>query len=385
MNRSNAFFEDAVFENDDMWYFDNFIQAVCRMDLKTSKVDIVSCYTGGKMFHIRWIFLFCDKLYMAESNSVRLLVYDRKHPGSEGFHIIEPDCGHISEQFTVYFYQDSIWFIPRYTDEELYIFDLALQKYKQQDLFMEMSIKCFGINKYPIVFSSFCNGILWFAAGSRNQYVRFDFFTGTYEEFRLSDESLSPEGICAAGGRVWLTLKNSSDIVCMEHMPEHIHIEGRQSYSWLYNAEKFLVVLPRYSSNVILIDKYNNHDIHIVTLPFDEKEKERKSGCSNIVNCHEHSGFIYLFPHGVRGFFRMNESECKAERIESDCGQYENARQELLKRQFDNNHECSENQELDFRCFLDYLKNKDFSGKEEKEAEEDKTSIGKKIWIHLNN
>ena len=83
MDSVKASFQDAVFEDGYMWVFDNLIQAICRIDVDTFEMEIISDYKGKKRFNTQKIFLIQDKFYLVTRESTEILIYDRKKQGED--------------------------------------------------------------------------------------------------------------------------------------------------------------------------------------------------------------------------------------------------------------------------------------------------------------
>ena len=77
MINKTPYFGDAYFEEGNMWYFDNSIFALCRMNLMTRKVDILAAYIGERTFGGSRIFAYKDVLFITAYNSSNVLKYTK--------------------------------------------------------------------------------------------------------------------------------------------------------------------------------------------------------------------------------------------------------------------------------------------------------------------
>lgn len=367
-----AFFKDAIFEDEFMWYFDNLLQALCRMNLKNHQIEMISKYENIEKFIVRWIFQSKDKFYLATNSSMKLLIYDLKKRTIE---MVESNTNElsneISEQFSAFFYANCIWFIPKYTDELMYYYDLKSKKYHELEEFKLVMEKKLGNQIYPITFPFCSQGAIWFTIFETQKYIKFDLSEKVGECIHQVGENLQYEGICYDGNCVWLTIKNSNNILCAKEQSTVIRISEKQSYSYLFNLEKYVVALPRYSNRVVLIDK-KTYGVTVVYLQIEENKK--KSGRSYIVNCKEHGDYIYLFPHGIKSFFKLNKNTLVVEKIESV---FENYDLEIIKGDIEKKRILHESEDINLINLCEYCKNSELSLY--KNIQEP-PHIGEKIW-----
>lgn len=314
-----ACFLDAVLKEGYIWFFDNRIQALCKMSTDNFKMEIISVYRGEERFNVRKIFFFQNKFYLVSTHSPDILIYDnnRKDKGS-AFQMQKPLINYASEIYAAYGYADYIYFFPSFINGKIICFDIYTKKYFEKSLF-DSSIKA-AIGKQTMImgYSSFHNGKLFFPVFGTSFYMSCDLGTYKTDLFQTEDKRIMLSGSCFDGENIWLTQKDESDIICIGK--ESINILEKYTYSWLYNIDDFIIMLLNCNDKLLLIHK-ETAEVSIVTLPFIETEKQQKSKGA-IVNCCDCGDFVFLFRHGAQDLYVFYKKTMKVKRIDLYCEDY---------------------------------------------------------------
>ncbi len=322
MDVVNASFSDAFFEDKYMWVFDNRIQAICRVDIDSMEMKIISHYAGREEFIAYDMFSFQNRLYLATRETFQILIYDRdKQEEKEPFSLqhFSGDKEASSTDYGICCFKGCIYFLPRELDKSMVCFDMIEKKYEQKVLpvcLKENKVRECHLHTSPY---SFYKETAYFTIDNTNYYGKYNVIQKKIEIFQDEGKEHFLELICFDGTYIWLTENRSGNILCEGR--ESVKIPGEQSYSRLYNMEKFIIAIPKYSDRVILVEK-ETLEAFIISLPYDEREKQRKTGYRNTVKCCEIGELIYLFPHGIKDMFIINKKTLQAERVKIKCRNY---------------------------------------------------------------
>lgn len=179
------------------------------------------------------------------------------------------------------------------------VFDLNKEKYFSIKIFPENEKLPgeFCMFQYPTVDS----GKIKAAYNDTNKYIDINLANGTYEMnyVDLEDVRLSSIGKDELG--VWMTQQDSSSIIYMPFAKNRNirlfsvqEIVDENPYSYIYCLSKYIVILPRYSNKVVLIEK-KTKKIFPISIK-GATHNENKVRASQCITCIELNGKIYLFP-----------------------------------------------------------------------------------------
>lgn len=367
------FFEDAVFSDGYMWFFDNCIQAICKANIQEKKACIVRHLQDTRVFNVKWLFEWDNYYYMASKSGCRLLVYGEKE---NQFFWIEPQEKMKRKNSLVFSQNRQIWFFPKISSGETLVFDIDQQQYTHRNEFVEMSKQCFGMNEFPIAFPSFCDGVFCFSVN--NSIIKYDFNRGTYHKRSILLDNDAVNSVVLDGEKVWATLKNSNDIVCVDEDEHFIKVQGKQSYSWMYVIENYILILPRYSNNIILIEK--NHEFKLSVIEIGKKEFNCVTGRSRHVNCCKHGQYFYIFPYGEKRLIRIHQKDRTVQTIDLEFIDYFERRQEVIKKAIEGQEVFDEFSKEDLKYFVNIVLDRKDMG-----LANDTGERGEKIWKILNN
>lgn len=366
---------DAVFDGDEMFFFDNSLQALCQADLHEKKVIVIACWTGRR-FNIRWIHMYKNRLYMAERTSLAVLCYSIDDTDGSEMECIEPDMDKHSAFHAVSFQDGRAKFVPQYTNEPMWILDLSKQEYSEEKKFSIMSEKCFGRSQYPVVYRTWYKNVMYFAVG--NVCYQYDFNTGIAASKTVGGKDADINSVCFDGHTLWATFKDKSDLLYINNEEKSIPVKGMQSYSGMYSFDDMIVVLPQYSNNIVLVEKEDGSYKARSLVLGGTASNCRSEGGSSHVNCRVHDGVIYIFPHTDRGFYAIERESRKVKRVILKYADCKPERQRILNRGWSENEPVSESiAKLDVKCMIDYAENTDVSASSQTGSDR---MVGSRIW-----
>ena len=308
-----ACFLDMVWKDGYMWFFDNRIQALCKMDTTDFKIEVISVYKGEKRFYVRKIFWFQNNFYFATGNSASVLIYD-----GENFFLQEPSFETDSEVYIAFKEDHCIYFFPLPMNERMVCFDLYTQKYSDM-LLWDLSVKeKVGDLKPDIVYPCFYKGDIWFPIPKTAFYGRYCLAEKKMDLFQEADQGIHISGICFDGENIWLTQEESRDVICVGK--KRIEISAGQPYTWLYNTDNYVIVSMRCGDKILLIDK-ETLKVSMIDLPLNEEEKQGNKHY-DIVNCCESNDFVFLFQHKIGDLTVLYKKTLEIKRVKLQCENY---------------------------------------------------------------
>lgn len=345
-----ASFRAGLLEEENIWFFDNDIQALCKMDVRDYQMEIITKYKGDSPFSVRYIYSFKDKFYFLNSNSRDILEYDRnKHGKDDAFFLHESGKKDLSVH-TAMDYQGFLFFFPYDISKKINCFDIEKQRYVERHSFEEILGKRF--TNRSLGCACLCGDNAYFVVKGTPFYLKYHLLEGCAELFRCENENSSLGGICFDGKHIWLSQTHSSDLICDGRQTLKVSEGG--TYSWLRNLGKYVAVLPEHSDRLVLIRK-NTCEISVFNLPLTEMEKKFWNGCI-LTDCCESGDDIILFPNGVRDLLVLHEKTKRIERVKLQCEGYKKGYLERCKKQND----CiSENSNVKLRNFLDFIQERE--------------------------
>lgn len=313
-----AHFYDAIFENGYMLVFDNFIQALCRIDIKSFEMEIISYYKGKKEFIARRIFLFQNKIYLVSNDSAEILIYDRKTTKENSLFFLFSFLCKKKIRYTVFEYEKIIYFFPKCIGEKIICFDLIKSKYYEKKLFDKSTLKKVN-NCDTMGFSCVQGDSVWFVIYGTKFYVRYHIIDGNVDLFECLDSKMALKAICFDEKKIWLTSIYDNNIYCEGE--QIIKIPGKESFSWLYNIDEYILALPGRDDRLILIHK-NTLKKTEISLQSGHYLKQRKSNGSGMIRCIKHENYIFLFPYCIQDLFILEKRSLIIQKVELKCKNY---------------------------------------------------------------
>ncbi|MCI8599214.1 MAG: hypothetical protein HFJ10_12385 [Lachnospiraceae bacterium] len=317
MDYINACFLDAVLKDRYMWFFDNRVQALCKMNMDNYEMELVALYGAKEKFHVRKIFLIQDKFFLTTGDSAKVLIFDQSI-----FSLREPFRRGSSETYMAVSWKNTIYFWPESLENEMICFDTSTQEYVHKSLQKVPVNEKIGVQKQRIGFSSLYEGAVWFVIQGTSWYGRYGLSEGAIQWFQSENQALLLSGICFDGEHIWLTQQNSGIITCVGK--ESMEVFDEQINAWIYNTSKYILIPPRYGNQVILIQKHN-FKVSVVKLPafaIHDTKTDRQDLDSNIINCCEAGDSIFLFQHGIRELLILHKDTLETKRLRLKCKNY---------------------------------------------------------------
>lgn len=344
MDSVKASFQDAVFEDGYMWVFDNLIQAICRIDVDTFEMEIISDYKGKKRFNAQKIFLIQDKFYLVTRESTEILIYDRKKQGEDtAFFLQKSTVNENSTKYVGFFlHKNNIYFFPKYIDNGVVCFETSIKKYSKKNFLQPPLRTKLGDGDLILRCFSFYEEAMWFVLNRAGVYGRYDFIDGSADLYQTDTVSNLLSGICFDGDHVWLTETDSNHVIC--EGKQIIDVSGEQSYWGLYPTTGGIFIPPYKSDKLIFIEE-GTFKVTIKSLPLTIKEKRQ------VINHPFHDGddFIYLFPLYSDPLFVLNKKDGEIKRIKIKCKNY------IKKCLTDNKIPVREDEDIDINWLLHFL------------------------------
>lgn len=259
METIKANFRDGIVEDSYLWVFDNQLQAICKVDLQTTELSVVSRYIANATFTVEWMLFYNMRLYMLTTKEPKILIYDMK----EEVFIEEFDYSEFDARTTAitgaYIYNDSIWMMPHFANGRICRYNLKsgkfvavatplleMKRYKQ-DVRM-------GIMEYCVT-----GNILWFTVFDYCAYVKYDMDKDYVHIFELKDKKRKLCGVYSDGTELWITQLDTSNVlnISSDNDIREIVIEGgkHRPHSSIVFTDTNIICVPKYNCKFITIDK----------------------------------------------------------------------------------------------------------------------------------
>lgn len=288
--------KDGVIVEQELWFFENDIQAFCRMDKKTFEMEIVTPYISNHLFMAMWIFHWKDCLYAVSMNPTEILIFN-----INTFVIEKVQNDKVAYERTIRlsdaFQQDNkIWLIPCYAKSKLWYFDMNKNQYEKDIFFSNYISKSSEENKMLICRSSLWKQELWSVVYKCAYLLRYDARRQEIVKLSFPEIHGTLDGILYSKGCIWLTVEENANIYRIRDQKlTEIVVSGMHSYSNLRETERFVIALPRFGNIVVMVDKEILR-VHIVEL---QENKIETKGSSKIINVCEDEHYIILFPNAL--------------------------------------------------------------------------------------
>lgn len=366
MDSVKVSFQDAVFENEYMWVFDNLIQSICKININSFQMEVVSCYKGKERFFAQKIFLLQDRFYLVARTTQEVLIYDRKKEGKDSAFCLQKPLSEDGPTINVAFflYGNKIYFFPKYIDKRIVCFDICKKKYFQKTLLkLPQDIK---VNDSNLIIgeSRFYRETMWFILRGMGLYGKYNFSNEKCEFFYAENVDQVFNGVSFDGEQVW-QITNEKGIVRVGK--QIVQVPGQYSFTSIYPIEDGELFLSPDNGKLVFIGK-KNFEVVIINLPLNEKEKQNIKG---YFYC-EHDSNVYLFSamNDPGPLLVLDKKDWKVSRVDLKCegyiGKCFRNRKILFKED-----EC-----INLECVLQFCKQDVLCI----DGTENVTEIGKNIW-----
>ena len=314
-----ACFKDAILKGDYMYFFDNRIQAVCKMNTYNFNMKIISKYEDEEKFYGRKIFDFYNKYFIVEGNSARVLVCDKQTSvESKAFHMYIPSIRCDNRDYEAYEYNNYIWFFPSIMSEKILCFDMYCQDYVNvvfEELFLR---KIIGEKIIQTGYTCLYEDEIWVPVRGTSFYVKYNLSKRKSELFQMKNKNIMLSGICFDGRDIWTVQDKDGSIVCDEN--GKIEIPEKLSRVRIYDTKEYIIVAPRHLNELTLICK-DEYKSTIVELPIEDTAK-KKNQKRNITGLCESDTFIFLFCHEESVLYVLNKMSLDLKGIMLLCENY---------------------------------------------------------------
>lgn len=320
MEAIKTLFLDAILKDGYLWFFENRIQALCKMDVNSFKIEVISVYRGEKRFYVRKLFEFQNNFYFVSGDSVRVLIYDGNlQKDEQSFFLQEPLLKADEKSYISFKENNCIYFLPLSMNDRMVCFDMSTQKYSDMPL-CDSSIKEeIGDLQPDIGYPCFYEGDIWFPIKGTAFYVRYRLGEKKVDLFRTADQEIRISGICFDGENIWLTQEDSSDVICVGK--RRIKIPAGQPYSWLHNTDNYVIVSIRFGDQILLIDK-ETFEVSMISLPLLNEGEKQGDKHNDIVNCCESDESVFLLQHRICDLIILCKKILKIRKVTPQCENY---------------------------------------------------------------
>lgn len=332
---------DALFKEGFFWFFDNRIQALCKMNSNDFQIQVLSQYKSMRPFTARWIYSFNDEFFFADDYLKRILSC-KKEKNEYIFSLEEfvPDKESVfmeRQWCMVCQWRNRLYYFSCNLAEKVVYFDLSERKFIVLGIIDDKILNKFYHKELGR--GSVCGNEIWFSVRGTPYYIVYNFLNGKAESFNCKNKDISLDRICFDGKNIWMTQTNQSNIVLNDK--DVIEIPGTQTYTWLYAMQHYVAVLPFNGDILVLINK-KTKEAEALSLPLSDIEKQH---CKKnyLSYCHETSDSIYFLPNTAYGIFVYDICSKKIFRKNCHCSEYMNAYRNLgrvIEEDFDTNLEA---------------------------------------------
>lgn len=317
MDSIKVSFGDTVYENGYIWVFDNFIQAICKINTVDLRMEVLSYYKSKKMFYARRIFLCQDKFYLVTPTTTEILIYDRKKQGEDSKFSLQKSFEYDSTTNYVAFflYNRKIYFFPEHIDKEIICFEIDTGKYRTKtSLGLMLNIK--GDNSDLLLrHRSFCEGSMWFTFGCKGVYGRYDFAEEKVNLFGEESAEVNFDEVAFDGEQVWTTVYDCSSLICGGK--QIIKVPALREQFYLHPIEEGMLVSFDKSNMLIFVER-ETFKTSIIKLPLNAIEKQ------HVINYHyyNYNGFVYAFNVFSERVLVLDKRTWEIECVQLKCNNY---------------------------------------------------------------
>lgn len=293
----------VLVEKEKIFFFDNLRQALCKADLETGEVKIITFFSTYNQHSIGKIIFYKGKFFLFSHRGIHISIYDlngRKEYEMQGniaeYKEVKGISLYVHEGTKVYIfpsemvcYDGILIGIVFDLDKEEYF---SIKFHPKNEKIVEEFI-CFD---YPTVNDRIVKAAYIYT----NIYLDINLTTEKYELKYVDLEGIHLSSINKDELGVWMTQQDNSSIIFMSLKNENIRffsvkdIVDVHPYNYIYSLSKYVVIMPRYGSKLILIEKKTKiiFPINVMNDMYDVK----KAKASRCISCIEINGKIYVFP-----------------------------------------------------------------------------------------
>lgn len=351
MNQIKANFRDAVIENDYMWFFDNVIQAVCRMKLENHETEIVCRYKGPEKFVVAKLYSINGCLYLISLSKIGVLIYDKRRKLFQEQFVAQNNGKNVFCLSSAFVYRNNIWLLPRRYSGTVYCYDVKCNKIMSKQAYFDK------MNEKSVsgVFSPFYmlkGKELWLPVFGERFYAVFNLENDCSRIYELPDKNVSLNSIYFAEKKIWFTDMNKKGIICLEEDGEMKHIafgeEAKRPYSNIVCAHGKMFFLPRYKNVLLVADNETVTEFNLGYIETDGSEPAEM--VHNAVATEEG---LYLIPYHAKELFFYHNQEGTVTQIEMMTK--EDYETEKIESVLNREGRLKETNDISIRDFFRYL------------------------------
>lgn len=368
MNGAN--FEDAVIENECIYFFDNLLKAMCRASINNYDLEILAEYNDSRRLAIRRIYSFENFFLLIDSFSIFILLFDRDRKCYVSYEYDwEDELG--EQRYFSFLWEDQICFLPADLQKSMVYFDVKLRKFSQTDsINKSLGETIQSLCKFPSIYKDTVS----FAIQGTDQYIKYNLFTKQVELVDLKNSEIKLRSLLQTDeSLIWILDNEMFGLICGEEINNIIKVQGELSYTRVCNLQNYVCLPPGEGNHLILIDK-SKMEVKDIVLPLNETElKLAENKRSNFIKCIETESSIFLIPYGIKALLCIEKNTFKISRIHFHFNNYMKV---VISRNIFLTKMVAERQEVNLNHFLKYISSHSDDTTEKNYTE----GIGGNIW-----
>ncbi|OOM79968.1 hypothetical protein [Clostridium sp. BL-8] len=289
-DRTSLSFFDAYFENDNMWFVCSGLNVLCKMDLKTEKVEVIkkiSSNTNPEMIQYCDVMKIENKIYMLPYFSSDMCEYDLEKDILKKKSI--PDAAIVNFDRIIR-YKDSLFMKPKnYQAIVQYNINSAEYKYHNECIkeFEKIS------DGKPMFMWGVCvrDNLLLMASSIANKVLEFNMDTWESQVHTVGSEEMNYFGMAFDGKDYWLIPEDGKTIIRWNYetgetreynnYPPNFKGETRLFRGIVWCGE-YMLAFPREANMILEINiSTGNMSEYKIKLPYKEGERDI---CNNMTD-----------------------------------------------------------------------------------------------------
>lgn len=315
-----ALFHDAVIENNQMYFYDNLINCICKVSLQDYSLKIISENEKQGNFIIYKIFHVKRKFYLFDLFSADITIFNEQ---AEKFYMVHGIKKFYKDGVSHFLYKNKIYCLPMDISEKIIVFDIDSEQLTEESSIAEM-IDDIGICYKATTYKDNVYRVL---KGS-SLCLKYDLIRKKVNIKKY--ENLNLYMILQEKERVWIVDNEKLELCCVENRLTKFKLN--YPVSNIVKLETVICVLFRFHNSVLFIDRKNLR-MNSIILPLQKCEYERSVGGSNFHTCIEDQEFYYLLPWKSNGVIKISKDKLVASYVFFRCGDYKDF---IKKKLFDN-------------------------------------------------
>lgn len=346
MPQLRARFEDGCLSNNKIYFFDNFCQTICEMELEKYHVMVLKKVENYPKIMVRRIFVYDNIVCLVgRTRGQGLFVYDVKN--DELAYYGHDDIKETNDRnWTPFFFEGKVFLLPHNSKYKIIEFDLKRRLYIEKEALLDRLSKN---EEFDIFFPTGKGGYSTIVNPHNNRVLIYNFILHELRDKRIEGENILPFTALYDRGKLWIITKDGKIIYMENDFCQVIDLEIEKP-AWVFLLKKYICVTLDWDNKIVLVNK-EDFLISEVRLPFDAHDMNKSVCGSNFSNCIETDEYLYLIPKVASNMYRVTKKTLKAERITAEYDNKTIIRHNLC------NETCliSETRDFSLEDFMDLL------------------------------